>query len=105
MQNKIFLKIKKTPNFLSNMCAGRSLNVKKNDGIKESTDSSTIEDEDTKGGSQYPNASSPTCCSDNLSWSLCNAVKTGKKITLIVIIDSICAAFFLGGGYLGTQTG
>ncbi|XP_025112029.1 calcium/calmodulin-dependent protein kinase type II delta chain-like isoform X3 [Pomacea canaliculata] len=27
---------------------GRSLNVKKNDGIKESTDSSTIEDEDTK---------------------------------------------------------
>lgn len=30
-------------------CAGRSLNVKKNDGIKESTDSSTIEDEDTKG--------------------------------------------------------
>ncbi|KAK7500977.1 hypothetical protein BaRGS_00007857 [Batillaria attramentaria] len=30
------------------VCAGRSLNVKKNDGIKESTDSSTIEDEDTK---------------------------------------------------------
>lgn len=28
---------------------GRSLMVKKNDGIKESTDSSTIEDEDTKG--------------------------------------------------------
>ncbi|XP_046379248.2 calcium/calmodulin-dependent protein kinase type II delta chain-like isoform X6 [Haliotis rufescens] len=31
--------------------AGRSLNVKKNDGIKESTDSSTIEDEDTKSES------------------------------------------------------
>lgn len=30
------------------MSKGRSLNVKKNDGIKESTDSSTIEDEDTK---------------------------------------------------------
>lgn len=30
---------------------GRSLMVKKNDGIKESTDSSTtLEDEDTKGG-------------------------------------------------------
>ncbi|XP_076447567.1 calcium/calmodulin-dependent protein kinase type II delta chain-like isoform X2 [Babylonia areolata] len=29
--------------------SSRSLNVKKNDGIKESTDGSTIEDEDTKG--------------------------------------------------------
>ncbi|XP_041363803.1 calcium/calmodulin-dependent protein kinase type II delta chain-like isoform X3 [Gigantopelta aegis] len=35
-----------TRNFSINK--GRSLNVKKNDGIKESTDSSTIEDEDTK---------------------------------------------------------
>ncbi|XP_076459270.1 calcium/calmodulin-dependent protein kinase type II subunit delta-like isoform X1 [Babylonia areolata] len=32
--------------------SSRSLNVKKNDGIKESTDSSTIEDEDTKGRKQ-----------------------------------------------------
>ncbi|XP_067672572.1 calcium/calmodulin-dependent protein kinase type II subunit delta-like isoform X8 [Haliotis asinina] len=31
--------------------SSRSLNVKKNDGIKESTDSSTIEDEDTKSES------------------------------------------------------
>lgn len=28
---------------------GRSLNVKKNDAIKESTESNTIEDEDSKG--------------------------------------------------------
>ncbi|XP_070183126.1 calcium/calmodulin-dependent protein kinase type II delta chain-like isoform X2 [Littorina saxatilis] len=32
--------------------SSRSLNVKKNDGIKESTDSSIIEDEDTKGRKQ-----------------------------------------------------
>ncbi|XP_076447585.1 calcium/calmodulin-dependent protein kinase type II subunit delta-like isoform X4 [Babylonia areolata] len=32
--------------------SSRSLNVKKNDGIKESTDGSTIEDEDTKGRKQ-----------------------------------------------------
>ncbi|XP_050393885.1 calcium/calmodulin-dependent protein kinase type II delta chain isoform X7 [Patella vulgata] len=32
--------------------SSRSLNVKKNDAIKESTDSSTIEDEDTKGRKQ-----------------------------------------------------
>ncbi|XP_046379252.1 calcium/calmodulin-dependent protein kinase type II delta chain-like isoform X10 [Haliotis rufescens] len=38
-----------TRNFSINK--GRSLNVKKNDGIKESTDSSTIEDEDTKSES------------------------------------------------------
>ncbi|XP_046379276.1 calcium/calmodulin-dependent protein kinase type II delta chain-like isoform X32 [Haliotis rufescens] len=39
-----------TRNFSINK--GRSLNVKKNDGIKESTDSSTIEDEDTKSRKQ-----------------------------------------------------
>ncbi|XP_076447576.1 calcium/calmodulin-dependent protein kinase type II delta chain-like isoform X3 [Babylonia areolata] len=42
-----------TRNFSSeNTAQGRSLNVKKNDGIKESTDGSTIEDEDTKGRKQ-----------------------------------------------------
>lgn len=31
---------------------GRSLNVKKNDAIKESTESNTLEDEDSKGNSE-----------------------------------------------------
>ncbi|XP_046567680.1 calcium/calmodulin-dependent protein kinase type II delta chain-like isoform X12 [Haliotis rubra] len=41
--------------------SSRSLNVKKNDGIKESTDSSTIEDEDTKTVSSHP-ISFPLLC-------------------------------------------
>ncbi|GFR84431.1 calcium/calmodulin-dependent protein kinase type II subunit delta [Elysia marginata] len=34
------------------MWSGRSLNVKKNDAIKESTESNTLEDEDSKGRKQ-----------------------------------------------------
>ncbi|XP_055875999.1 calcium/calmodulin-dependent protein kinase type II delta chain-like isoform X15 [Biomphalaria glabrata] len=37
---------------MATVLAGRSLNVKKNDAIKESTESNTIEDEDSKGRKQ-----------------------------------------------------
>ncbi|XP_064603204.1 calcium/calmodulin-dependent protein kinase type II delta chain-like isoform X3 [Liolophura sinensis] len=78
---------------------GRSLMVKKNDGIKESTDSSTIEDEDTKG---VPSLALPdrTVCSGLVrcvrSAKAESPVLESRKQEIIKLTEQLLAAITTG---------